>query len=63
MAKEFLTADELAERLAVRPGTIRQWARAGKIPEVYVSPKVRRFDWAAVVEALERGQRPEGDQR
>ncbi len=57
MTKELLTAGELADRLAVRPGTIRAWVRAGKIPEVYVSPKVRRFDWASVVEMIERGQR------
>ena len=63
MTKDLLTAGELAERLAVRPGTIRQWVREGKIPEVTISPKVRRFDWAAVVEALERGQRPEGVSR
>ena len=58
--RELLTADELADRLAVRPSTIRKWARQGKIPEVAISPKVRRFDYTAVVDALQRGQRPEG---
>lgn len=54
--RELLTASELAERLAVRPSTVRKWARQGRIPEVCLSPKVRRFDYEAVVAALERGQ-------
>lgn len=60
--KELLTAAELAERLAVRPNTIRLWARSGKIPEVAISPKVRRFNYEAVLSILEHGQRPEGVQ-
>lgn len=51
---EILTADELAARLKVRPATIREWARSGQIPEIFVNSKVRRFDFAAVVEALSK---------
>ncbi len=54
--RELLTAHEVADRLAVRPSTIRKWARQGRIPEVCLSPKVRRFDYGAVVAALEHGQ-------
>lgn len=53
--QELLTARELASRLAVQPSTIRKWVRQGRIPEVVLSPKVRRFDYAAVVEALKHG--------
>ena len=54
--RDLLTAHELADRLAVRPSTICKWARQGRIPEVCLSPKVRRFDYGAVVAALEHGQ-------
>lgn len=49
--KELLTAEELATRLRVRPGTIRVWARRGRIPSVRLSPKVVRFDFGAVIMA------------
>lgn len=45
----LLTAEELALRVHVRPGTIRTWARLGRIPVVRLSPKVMRFDFEAVV--------------
>lgn len=51
---ELLTADELATRLRVRPGTIRAWARRGLIPSVLISPKVRRFDVCAVIDAIKQ---------
>ena len=60
---EFLTAEELAERLRVQPNTVREWSRKRKIPVVRVSRKVVRFDWGAVLDALIRdvdtAERPE----
>jgi excisionase family DNA binding protein len=52
MSAEFLTKEDLARRLGVRPGTIREWVRRGRIPEIRFSPKVRRFDLEKVVAAL-----------
>ena len=42
---ELLTAEELAERLRVRPGTIRQWHRAGlhEKGEVGKRPRIRPY--------------------
>jgi excisionase family DNA binding protein len=54
--RKLLTAHELAARLAVRPSTIRKWARQGRIPEVFLTRKVRRFDFGAVVAALKQVQ-------
>lgn len=51
--KELLTADELARRLHVKRRTVQQWAKAGIIPKIQPSPKVIRFDLAAVMAALE----------
>ena len=53
---ELLTADELADRLRVRPATVRLWGRQGRIPRVQISGKVVRFDLAAVIAALCREQ-------
>ena len=52
MPKELLTAVELAARLRVRPDTIRDWSRRGLIPTYRISPKVIRYDLAAVIESL-----------
>ena len=57
---DLLTADELAGRLRVRPSTIQRWSRAGRIPKVRLSPKVVRYNLAAVVQAMSAGQKPEG---
>lgn len=57
---ELLTADELAGRLHLRPSTIKRWAREGRIPSVRPSPKVVRYDLAAVVEKIKAGCKPEG---
>lgn len=53
MIDDLLTADELAERLRVRPSTVRRWYRDGRIPAVRLTPKVIRFDYVSVVEALQ----------
>ena len=54
---DLLTAEELAERLHVRPSTVREWARRGKIPTVRLSPKVVRYDLSAVVESVGQARR------
>ena len=57
---ELLTADELADRLQVRPSTVRRWARERRIPTVRLTPKVVRYELAAVVDAMTNGQEPQG---
>lgn len=49
---ELFTAAEVADRVRVRPETVRVWGRQGVIPRVCVSRKVIRFDLAAVLRAL-----------
>ena len=53
MSDEMLTAAELADRLKVKPDTVRVWARSGKIPARKLSHKVIRFSLPEVVAALE----------
>lgn len=50
----LLTADELADRLRVRPATIRQWTREGLIPALRVRAKTIRYDFGEVCEAMRR---------
>jgi excisionase family DNA binding protein len=50
---ELLTAEDLAKRLRVSADTVRRWAREGRVPEVRLSRKVRRFRMADVAEAIE----------
>jgi excisionase family DNA binding protein len=54
---ELLTAAELAERLRVKPGTVREWARRGLIPSVRLGHKTIRYRLAAVVAALSEHQK------
>jgi excisionase family DNA binding protein len=58
---EYLTADELAKKLRVKPDTVRELARRGKIPAIRISPKVIRFDPAAVDDALQQRVGGEGE--
>jgi predicted site-specific integrase-resolvase len=48
-----LTRAQLAARLKVQPGTIGLWTRRGRIPVRRLSPKVLRYDLAAVLAALD----------
>ena len=57
MTGELLTAEELAERLKVSARRVVVWAKAGRIPEVRLSLRIRRFDYDAVLEALKIGER------
>ena len=54
MTTELLTKHQLADRLRIGPSMVRKLVRAGTIPEVVLSPRVRRFDLEAVMEALNR---------
>jgi excisionase family DNA binding protein len=57
---ELLTADQLADRLRLRPRTVQAWARQGRIPSVKLSAKVVRFAWSAVLAALRDRAKPRG---
>ena len=57
MADDLLTAEELAAKLRVRPATVRDWARRGRIPTVRLTRKTVRYRLPAVVEALQADQR------
>ena len=50
---DLLTADEVGQRLRVRPGTVLAWYREGRIPARKLSHKVLRFSLADVLAALE----------
>ena len=62
MSDDLLTAAELAHRLKVKPGTIREWTRIGKIPARRLSHKVIRYCLAEVVASLESAS-PKGGGR
>jgi excisionase family DNA binding protein len=51
--RELLTVNQLAERLHIRPRTVRTWVRQGRLPAIRASAKVVRFDWEAVLVALQ----------
>ncbi len=55
MSQDLLTVVELADRLQVRPSTIRSWTRSGRLPVLRLSPKVVRYDLEQVVAALRAG--------
>ena len=67
MQDDLLTADEVADRLRVKPDTVVVWARQGRIPAHRLSRKVIRFRLQEVVEALDAAAqsslacRPEGE--
>jgi excisionase family DNA binding protein len=58
MTEQLLTTEELADRLVVSPRTVIEWARAGRIPEIRASSRIRRFDYGDVVAALKANVHP-----
>jgi DNA-binding transcriptional MerR regulator len=52
MPEDLLSAKTLALILDVTPATIRRWVCEGIIPEIQVTPKIRRFCYADVLSAL-----------
>jgi excisionase family DNA binding protein len=57
---DLLTSAELADRLRVKPSTILEWQRSGRIPSIRLSHKVLRFSLAEVLAALKRPAPGEG---
>ena len=60
MENDLLTAEQLADRLTVKPRTVREWFRAGLIPATRLSPKVIRYSLDDVVASLEEHQGAKG---
>ena len=56
---EYLTAKQVAENLQVKPLTIYQWARDGKIPAIKIG-RVWRFHKEAIDKFLEEQLREKG---
>ena len=56
MDTNLLTANQLAERLGVKPRTVKGWSQAGLIPASRLTPKVIRYDLDDVVAALKKSQ-------
>jgi|GEM_PF-1624341 len=52
MTEQLMTTEELADKLAISPRTVIEWARTGRIPEIRASSRIRRFDYSDVVAAL-----------
>ncbi|NOS76479.1 MAG: helix-turn-helix domain-containing protein [Nitrospira sp.] len=54
MTHELLTPNELAARLRVHRQTIRNWTLAGKLVPALSVGHVTRYDWAQVLQDLEK---------
>lgn len=52
MNDTLLTAEELADRLGIPERRVIELTKAGRIPEVRVSERCRRFDYGDVLAAL-----------
>ena len=52
--QDYLTTAQIAARLHVKPNTILEYAKSGRIPCVRVSRRVVLFEWEKVRVALDR---------
>jgi predicted site-specific integrase-resolvase len=52
MYVEFMIAEEVAERLRVRPATIRLWSRRGRILSKRLARSIVRFNPTETMAAL-----------
>ena len=52
VTKEIIDREELCKRLAVTSPTVIRWEKKGKIPRLMIGSSIR-YNWPAVIEALE----------
>lgn len=57
MSESMMSAEQVAQRLGVAAGTIREWCRTGELPARQLAGRVWRVDPADLEQWLER-QRP-----
>lgn len=53
MDSDLLTKEQIGKRLSIKPETIARLARQGKIPQIKISHKIVRYDYSAVIAALQ----------
>lgn len=51
---DLWSAEQLAEYLGLKPNTIREWGRLGRIPRLSLSHKVIRYRPTDVITSLEQ---------
>ena len=56
---ELFTAQELGERLRIKPGTVLSWYRAGRIPARKLSAKILRSISAMSCSPWKAARRPD----
>ena len=49
---EYLSAEQLAERLQVDKRTVYRWKRAGKVSAIELSPRTFRFEFPGCLDGL-----------
>lgn len=57
MDDHLLTCSEAAKLLSVRPGTIRAWTAARRIPSVKIGPRAVRYRRASLEQLIKAGER------
>lgn len=55
---EWMTAEEVAEYLTVKPSTVKKWAKLGQIPKGYAG-SLLRFNRAEINEWVRNGSTQE----
>ena len=53
---DLMDAEQLGRRLGLTEGTVRSWAAKGLIPCLRPTPKVLRFEFSRVLQAIRQGQ-------
>ena len=60
----LMSPHEVAQALNVSPLTVKEWAKAGKLPSISISPALLRFDPLEVQAMIDSGrQKGVGDGR
>ena len=57
---EFLTVEQAALLLKIQPSTVKEWARAGKIPGSFKVGKTWRFNRRIMLDEMGKAQGKDG---